>query len=399
MWVPKSEDELVRAVTSGSIEESEIFDAKKELPTKNAEIAKDIAAMATDGGVLIYGIDEDEQGRPTVLNPIPLVNQTERITSIVQTSIDEPPRIHISTIPTTADPSVGYLIVQVPLSERAPHMVIVKGENRFYGRNGTTNVILSKGQIDRLYERQRRWDVDRDALLEQEIAEAPLQPHDNFAYLHLFARPVARNNGLLEKAVRENEALQEMLQLLVRRAIDHHVFPRNVYSPDFVVPGRWMRRVEGMLCHMDEPSPRDDPRAPAYILDLQLDFDGGGHLFCGRAAEGDSEGFLFFETLVAGNTTRFLALLGVLYERARYMGMVDIGVAVTGLKGAVPYRGDTWSRLTRIRYDRDAYKRTTRVSALEIKDDAQAIARSLLMPLFAALSQSDRDPFPKKDPQ
>ena len=49
MWIPKNEQEIVDAVTSGLLEESPIFDVKRELPAKNAEIAKDIAAMANDG--------------------------------------------------------------------------------------------------------------------------------------------------------------------------------------------------------------------------------------------------------------------------------------------------------------------------------------------------------------
>ncbi len=63
MWIPKSEEEIVNAVNSDALEESAIFDAKVELPSKNIEIAKDIAAMSNDGGVIIYGIGEDENGR------------------------------------------------------------------------------------------------------------------------------------------------------------------------------------------------------------------------------------------------------------------------------------------------------------------------------------------------
>jgi hypothetical protein len=52
MWIPKTEEEIVAAVMSGSLEESVIFDAKKELPEqkRNEDIAKDVASMANDGG-------------------------------------------------------------------------------------------------------------------------------------------------------------------------------------------------------------------------------------------------------------------------------------------------------------------------------------------------------------
>jgi hypothetical protein len=50
------------------------FDAKAELPspTKNPTLATDVAAMSADGGVLLYGVGDDEHGRPTVPKPIAL---------------------------------------------------------------------------------------------------------------------------------------------------------------------------------------------------------------------------------------------------------------------------------------------------------------------------------------
>src|SRR5262245_3642364 len=131
MWIPKTEGEIIHAVTSGSLEATTIFDAKRELPasSRNADLAKDVAATANEGGVRFYDIGEDTNHRPTVLNPIPLAAQPERITSIVQTSIAEPPVITIAVIPTSADPAFGYLVVVVPPSPRAPHMVIVGGDH------------------------------------------------------------------------------------------------------------------------------------------------------------------------------------------------------------------------------------------------------------------------------
>lgn len=65
----------------GSIEEGPGFDAKRELPAKkrNVDVAIDIAAMANDGGVLLYGVGQDEHERPTVLFPFELAGQGERV--------------------------------------------------------------------------------------------------------------------------------------------------------------------------------------------------------------------------------------------------------------------------------------------------------------------------------
>lgn len=392
MWIPKTEQEIVDAVTSGSLEESVIFDAKKEISSRNQEIAKDVAAMANDGGVLIYGIDEDTQGRPTVLHPIPLAGQPERITSIVQTSIAEPPRIVISTIPTAADPTRGYIVVVVPASERAPHMVVVKGDNRYYGRTATGNTPLSEAEVARLYERRQHWQVDREVLLTEEVERSPFPPHDGIAYLHLFARPVQHEEKFLERVIEPGQAVQGTLNNLVTQVAQPCLFPQS-YAPDFRSPEQWLHRAEGFLCKLWEPNRSDDPSAALY---LQIDFDGSGHLFCGRAAERLEEKFLFFPKLVAGNTTRFLALMGSLYFRADYVGMVDIGVAITGIKGSIPHTDNYRLRWSLSPYDQNEYRRTDRISALALNTEVYDIARKMLMPIFNAMSQARIDPFPIK---
>jgi predicted HTH transcriptional regulator len=64
MWIPKDEQDIITAAASGGLEESVTFDAKREIPAKNSDTAKDVASLAnTVGGVLLYGVDEDTSGR------------------------------------------------------------------------------------------------------------------------------------------------------------------------------------------------------------------------------------------------------------------------------------------------------------------------------------------------
>ncbi len=74
MWVPKSEREILAAIEAGDLSETSSFDVKAALPMqgKSKDLAVDVAAMANDGGVLLYGVGEDERGRPTILSPIKL---------------------------------------------------------------------------------------------------------------------------------------------------------------------------------------------------------------------------------------------------------------------------------------------------------------------------------------
>lgn len=391
MWNPKTEEDIRKAVGSGAIEESPIFDAKKELPKKNQEIAKDVAAMANDGGVLIYGIAEDAEGRPTILNPISLVNEPERIDSVVRTSIAEPPSIIISTIPTSVDPSKGYIVVHVPPSERAPHMVVVKGENRYYGRSAKANMPLTEGEVARLYERRQRLAVDRDALLNEEVLRAPLKPNPNFAYLHLLARPVMINEDMLNQVCRTGSPVNSILNVIIQSALEKDIL-KGTYSPYLRPQMNWIQRADGFIASYSNniPTASDDPKS---ALTLQINFDGSGHLFCGRA--GDTTGdthrniLYFLPATVAGLVMSFISFLGGFYERANYIGMVDFGLALTGLKGSIPYT----RYYVNEPYDCNEYRKTMRVSALILIDDNVNITRSLLMPLLNAMSQGRIDPF------
>jgi hypothetical protein len=68
MWQPKSIKEFENAVTSGLLEERHDFDAKRQLPESGKELAKDIAAMTTDGGCLVC----TGSARTTTVSPVSL---------------------------------------------------------------------------------------------------------------------------------------------------------------------------------------------------------------------------------------------------------------------------------------------------------------------------------------
>jgi hypothetical protein len=67
---------------SANSKKTSSLDAKAELPTpKNADLAIDVAAMSTEGGVLGYGVAEDENELPTIPNPIALAGVGDRTRS------------------------------------------------------------------------------------------------------------------------------------------------------------------------------------------------------------------------------------------------------------------------------------------------------------------------------
>jgi hypothetical protein len=265
-------------VNSNSLEETAIFDAKIALPSKNIETAKDIAAMSNDGGVIIYGIGEDENGQLKILAPLTLAGQPERISSIVQTSIAEPPRFHIQTILTKNDPSKGYVIVVVPPSERAPHMVIVGGDHRYYGRNAKGNRILTEAEVGRLYKRRNKLEVDLKALIEQQIKTAPYPSNPKLGYLHVFIRPAFEQLGILDRIHTASKptrsVLAEIVEHIARNDPLHKeaypVFDENTNIWEFTTKG-----VRGIISHN-----RAKPGlSTGDTLIIDVDLNGSAHLF------------------------------------------------------------------------------------------------------------------------
>ncbi len=108
-----------------------------------------------------------------------------------------------------------------------------------------------------------------------------------------------------------------------------------------------------------------------------VDLDGTAHLFGGRAGFSTDDGRLILsERYVAGNITRFLAILGSLYERAGYLGPVDVGVGVTGLKDALS-SADLWGAWPSP-YPRPEYRRTRRLTAVELEREPRRAAMELV---------------------
>lgn len=393
MWAPDSEAEIHAAIKAGDLNETSSFDAKEALPTgkKTRDLAIDVAAMANDGGTLLYGVGEDENKMLKVLKPFVLAGTSERVDQIVRTSIAEPPTIEVRQIPTTSDSSVGYLVVTVPPSARAPHMVVVNKDHRFYGRGATGNARLTEGEVARLYERRQRWEIDRDVMLDEMVQSAPIESREEFAYLHLVIRPVTPDEDLFDRARGELSA-ERFFQGLISEALKREVYAKS-YSPDLSSNNTYERRADGWATSRGLGGEWWDFEDPSHVIDLEVDLDGRGRLFCGRAADTHNGRLLVFEAIVAGLTTRFLALMGSLYASGAYFGQVDVGLAVTNLKDGISYVLSQRIGVHANPYNKDVYRRTARFSASMLREQPRDAARKLVLPLARALSRESYDPF------
>ncbi len=132
---------------------------------------------------------------------------------------------------------------------------------------------------------------------------------------------------------------------------------------------------------------------PSLVLDLEVGLDGRGRLFCGRAAEEYRDRLLVIDVLVAGLTARFLAVMGELYSAGGYLGLVDVGMAVTDLRGGISYVLSRRLGVDPTPFNKDSYRRTERLSAPMLSSDPRGAARKLVLPLSRAITRESYDPF------
>ena len=142
---------------AGKVLEKKRLDYKRDLPGSSDKCRKefvfDISSFAnSSGGLLIYGMDE-KNGAANNLTGIQSSNidaDILRIESMIRDGIR--PRIpgvnihHIVLSDTGTNPTYAVL-VRIPQSWAAPHMVTVKGASKFYARNSKGKYQLDVDEI------------------------------------------------------------------------------------------------------------------------------------------------------------------------------------------------------------------------------------------------------------
>jgi hypothetical protein len=392
MWQPTNTDEFERAVSEGVLQERHDFDAKRELPNSGKELAKDIAAMTTDGGCLVYGVGEDDIGRPCLLMPFSLENAAERIDHIAQQSVTPSPRLDFIPLRCADDQALGYLIVVIPPSPWAPHQVTVGNDRRFYGGSDTGNRRLTEVEVGRLYERRQRQSVDRERLLAECIASSPIgQPTPGEqGFLQAFVQPALRDDDLWDRAT---ASFDDERQLLDHLRTTPSSVPSKQWGTNLGKILNWRQRGADKWS-LNTASQVSDPSAvePEDEIVADLSMDGRCYLFYGGAAVTSDRNnarrpiFALYERGIAVNLAQFLALVGAYYRAGDQWGPVHVGMAVTGIKGAVSSHFMEDISMVAQPYGDDVAVRTLPFDARDLEADPIAASRKLMDRLMRAMS-------------
>jgi hypothetical protein len=150
----------IESLVTARVSERKTLEYKLKLPSNQTddkrEFLYDVSSFAnTSGGDIVFGIadERDSAGKPTGV-PSPPQGLTQenlsgdilRMENMVRDGID--PRIAgIQWLPISGFPSGPVLIMRIPRSWIAPHMVTFGGVSRFYARNSVGKYPLNVGEI------------------------------------------------------------------------------------------------------------------------------------------------------------------------------------------------------------------------------------------------------------
>lgn len=146
-------DSVVVAAAAGLLDESYWVELKKDVPPtsagSNMELARDIASLSVDGGLLIIGIKDDKGRAGDVVGIADPSALSDRIVQVART-IHPPVQVEVQRLP-SPDGSTTTLVVRVPASATAPHMV----DHRYWGRSDHGKTPLSDPEVARLFDLRR----------------------------------------------------------------------------------------------------------------------------------------------------------------------------------------------------------------------------------------------------
>ncbi len=385
--VPETAVELEAAVSDGVLVEGLSFDAKAELepgPKGNTRLAIDLAAFAVNGGLIAVGVAEEKagNGKRLIPRPIAVAGLRERVSQVGLSRVDPP----IATVTRTVEtePGVGYLLILVPPSPDAPHMV----DGRYRGRNDTTNYVIGDGDVRRIQSQRRREQPDIAAELERAVARDPSPPAlRNHAHLFVAARPSVVANATMLQARLGREWGRWILENLVQQ-------PQwGRFSPDLPNNATTLhRRPDGWAAassYIGAARTVTDEALEDYLLELEVDEDGAVRLFCGRASDSTANSPVrwTFEVLIAGLTWRVVRAAGVIAAHTSYFGNWDFGVALTNARGIASHALSQrqWGE-ARLPFADDAYRALTQATYPEVTGFRDGVVERLVGRLNRALN-------------
>jgi hypothetical protein len=399
-WVPSDEAALRAAFEQGLLDERNWCDLKKLVGTTrgaSADLAKDLASFAVDGGTILIGLDETApEGNP--FHPVELTGLAERIEQISHTRIHPPLLIDCTPVPAGdhAAPGTGYLIVHIPASPQAPHQV----DGVYYGRGDKTNRRLTDPEVERLFRRRATWNEGIEASLHSLMSFRDADRVTTKPQLFLAARPVAAWPDMC-LPLTSGPAWQQTLAGLrsavngdeiLRRALDA-MFPRTGWQTTLGRMSTAERTASG--ARLTLRSPGVAPGNSEWDVDLDVDESGTLWFFAAeigladRSLNGMTYTGIFIDA-ISVYILAFLTFATLLSDEVHYASSWDVGIGLTNLHGCRPIAAVGTQRATTVGafgsgYEAARYVRTGRADVAELSRRPGAVLERLIGQLARAM--------------
>lgn len=398
-WMPKTEADLQAAVDGGLFEESHHLDLKKAPSSKgdNKELARDLVSFAVDGGTLIIGVQENKESRTFELAPQPLNGLPEKVESVARSIPDPPLNVITEEISSAAEDGTGYLVVHIPASPVAPHMV----DNRYFGRGDKTKYQMGDAEIVALHARRRNTEADTLALLRKEMDDDPLRDVGAQSHLFLVAQPTAgRRDMCLPITGAQDWSLR--LHTLISRVQENQelqaALSNRGFSPDLSHAHHGHRRARG-VARSSSSLKSDRTYAPEGrwgdedVIEVQLFEDGGLRLFMTRLSErhapDDDAEQVIFDAAAVILTRHMLELIRLVSADVGYHGNWAVAVGANRLRGRRRHTGGQERFPSNHRYSADTYEESAGVTLAELREAQGTVTRRLLGPLLRSLDSEE----------
>jgi len=362
-WTPTSLDDVRTLIADGTLKEGHWLDAKADLAKTTGakeELARDLASFANDGGALLVGVREDKATETFSVDPIDLAGLPELVDQVARTRADPPLFTVCHPLVDPEIPGRGVLLVVIPPSASAPHMV----DGRYHGRSDTTKYRMSDTEVARRHAVRTAQQVTANQLIDAEIARDPVPAGDRqLGHLYLVAQPLASPPDLATALIGSNELSEVVSSVTSRVTHQTEVNWGYLLHRQARANGAGFGSY-GMLGRQFRPGFPDVREAD--VLDLEVDDDGrlalfaGGITRSGRAVLADSDLMMIRDQMVTELTNSFVTFAGLLGARTGYAGGWLLAVGLTGLNGKTSARANG-STIFLPLYSADRYVKGTEV--------------------------------------
>lgn len=328
-WQPKTVADVQAAADDGTLQERHWIDAKSDIAGTNpakTELARDLASFANDGGLLLCGVREDRNAGTFAVDPIELAGKPEMVEQIARTRCDPPLFVQCHPITTSDDSFTGILIIDVPPSPLAPHMV----DGRYLGRGDKTKYYLSDPEVIRLFSARTARQRTAEELIRAEVDRDPIPDgRREEARCYVVAKPLASPPELLTTHLMTDATTELVHQTVVDSAPG---WGQALLGNEPRATGRGWHSADIKARRVISPA-----RRGSTTIDLELSDDGSITLFAAgfTSARNHDDGHVYvvWDRDLVGLVRGIIALAGNVGSRFSYGGQWQFSVGVTNLSG------------------------------------------------------------------